>query len=198
MRKLFFIALVNLACLLVSVVHASSQPSDPVMDMSEDSHSMQGTPGMDEGKMSMKPGSLIEFLLQHASSAAQAVQIAGAQAPDLIVRLTIDPGLQATAQRSCATTLASDGERVGVHQGALVLLAPDGGDPRPGRRRRPPGLGLQPRDPGPAPAGLGVQAVRLRRGAGNRGQADRHPPGRADALRALVARPTTAAATAAR
>ena len=44
MRKLFFIALVNLACLLVSVFQASGQPPDPVMDMSGDSHSMQGMP----------------------------------------------------------------------------------------------------------------------------------------------------------
>ena len=59
-------------------------------------------------------------------AAAQAVQIAGAQAPDLIVRLTIDPALQASAQSIVKTTLAGDGERVGAHQGALVLLGPDG------------------------------------------------------------------------
>ena len=67
-----------------------------------------------------------------------------------------------------------------------MLLAPDGAiralvggvDHR--------AFGLQPRHPGPAPAGLGVQALRLRRGAGGRGQADRHPQGRAGPLRPLV------------
>ena len=59
---------------------------------------------------------------------------------------------------------------------------------RPGRRDRPPRLGLQPRHPGPAPAGLVVQALHLRRRAGGRGQADRHPPGPAGAVRPLVAR----------
>ena len=59
-------------------------------------------------------------------AASQVVQIAGAQAPDLIVRLTIDPGLQASAQSIVKQTLASEGPRAGAHQGALVLLAPDG------------------------------------------------------------------------
>jgi penicillin-binding protein 1A len=59
-------------------------------------------------------------------AAAQAVQIAGGAAPDLVVRLTIDPGLQATAQSVVRETVADSGKRAGAHQGALVLLAPDG------------------------------------------------------------------------
>jgi penicillin-binding protein 1A len=59
-------------------------------------------------------------------AAAQAVQIAGGGAPDLVVRLTIDPGLQATAQSVVRETVADSGKRAGAHQGALVLLAPDG------------------------------------------------------------------------
>jgi penicillin-binding protein 1A len=59
-------------------------------------------------------------------AAAQAVQIAGAQAPDLVVRLTIDPTLQATAQSLVRDTLARDGPGAGARQGALVLLGPDG------------------------------------------------------------------------
>ena len=59
-------------------------------------------------------------------AAAQAVQLAGAQAPDLIVRLSMDPALQATAQGLVRQTLAAQGRRGGFRQGALVLMAPDG------------------------------------------------------------------------
>jgi penicillin-binding protein 1A len=59
-------------------------------------------------------------------AATQAVQIAGGQAPDLIVRLSIDPTLQTTAQGLVRQTIATDGKRGGFHQGSLVLLAPDG------------------------------------------------------------------------
>jgi penicillin-binding protein 1A len=59
-------------------------------------------------------------------AAAQAAQIAGEQAPDLVVRLSVDPRLQTTAQRLVRQTIATDGKRGGFRQGALVLLAPDG------------------------------------------------------------------------
>jgi penicillin-binding protein 1A len=59
-------------------------------------------------------------------AAAQAVQIAGAQAPDLVVRLSIDPNLQAAAQSVVRQTLAQQGPSAGASQGALVLLGPDG------------------------------------------------------------------------
>ena len=59
-------------------------------------------------------------------AAAQAVQVAGGAAPDLVVRLTIDPGLQATAQSVVRDAVNQNGRRAGVSQGALVLLAPDG------------------------------------------------------------------------
>jgi penicillin-binding protein 1A len=59
-------------------------------------------------------------------AAAQAVQMAGGAAPDLVVRLTIDPGLQATAQAAVREAVGENGRRAGVSQGALVLLAPDG------------------------------------------------------------------------
>jgi len=59
-------------------------------------------------------------------AAAQAVQIAGAQAPDLVVRLSIDPQLQAAGQALVRQTLAQEGPGAGARQGALVLLAPDG------------------------------------------------------------------------
>jgi penicillin-binding protein 1A len=59
-------------------------------------------------------------------AAAQAVQLAGAQAPDLIVRLSVDPKLQTTAQALVRQSIATDGRRGGFHQGALVLMGPDG------------------------------------------------------------------------
>ena len=59
-------------------------------------------------------------------AAAQAVQIAGVQAPDLIVKLTIDPALQAQAQSIVKKTLAEQGPHAGASQGALVLIGPDG------------------------------------------------------------------------
>jgi penicillin-binding protein 1A len=59
-------------------------------------------------------------------AAAQAVQLAGAQAPDLIVRLSVEPSLQTTAQGLVRQAIAAEGRRGGFRQGALVLMAPDG------------------------------------------------------------------------
>ncbi len=59
-------------------------------------------------------------------AAAQAVQIAGGQAPDLVVKLTVDSSLQATAQSVVRQTIDSEGRRDNIRQGALVLLAPGG------------------------------------------------------------------------
>ena len=59
-------------------------------------------------------------------AAVQAVRIVGGAAPDLVVHLTIDPGLQANALSAVREAIDHDGARAGVSQGALVLLAPDG------------------------------------------------------------------------
>lgn len=59
-------------------------------------------------------------------AAAQATQIAGGQAPDLVVRLTVDPTLQSTAQSIVRQTIDEEGRRGDFHQGAMVLMAPDG------------------------------------------------------------------------
>ena len=59
-------------------------------------------------------------------AAAQAVQIAGGQAPDLVVRLTVDSNLQTTAQTVVREAIDTEGKRTNIHQGALVLLAPGG------------------------------------------------------------------------
>ena len=59
-------------------------------------------------------------------AAAEAVKIAGGQAPDLVVRLSIDPTLQAAGQTLVRQTIAQEGPAAGVSQGALVLLGGDG------------------------------------------------------------------------
>jgi penicillin-binding protein 1A len=59
-------------------------------------------------------------------AAAQARAEAGAERSDLVVRLTIDPALQAVAGQALRETLEARGGAAGVRQGAVVLLAPDG------------------------------------------------------------------------
>jgi len=45
---------------------------------------------------------------------------------DIVVRTTIDAGLQANAEKALADELAAKGEKAGVAQGALVAMTPDG------------------------------------------------------------------------
>ncbi len=45
---------------------------------------------------------------------------------DLIIRTTLDPDLQAEAERVLSSALTKDGPAMGVRQGALVAMAPDG------------------------------------------------------------------------
>ena len=59
-------------------------------------------------------------------ASAEAVKIAGGQAPDLVVRLSIDQSLQTQAQAIIRQTIAAEGAGAHVKQAALVLLAPDG------------------------------------------------------------------------
>ncbi len=59
-------------------------------------------------------------------AAAQAVQIAGGTAPDLVVKMTIDPTLQATAQQVVREAIDTQGKAAHFSQGSLVLLGPDG------------------------------------------------------------------------
>jgi penicillin-binding protein 1A len=57
---------------------------------------------------------------------AEAARLAGRQAPDLVVRLSIDPTAQAAATQVVREVIASQGGRDGARQGALVALGPDG------------------------------------------------------------------------
>lgn len=64
------------------------------------------------------------WVLDHAT--AEAVRIAGPNAPDLVVRLTIDPALQREAAETIRQTLAVEGGRSGASQAALLSLSADG------------------------------------------------------------------------
>ncbi|MDB5453282.1 MAG: family penicillin-binding protein [Caulobacteraceae bacterium] len=64
------------------------------------------------------------YLLDMASAEAQ--RLAGGKAPDLVIRLSIDPALQTQAQTILTDTLGKAGAAAGASQGAVVLLTPDG------------------------------------------------------------------------
>lgn len=72
--------------------------------------------GQDEGDFG--------WVLDYAT--AEAVRIAGSNAPDLVVRLTIDPLLQREAAETIRQTIAVDGPVSGVSQAALLSLSADG------------------------------------------------------------------------
>ena len=58
--------------------------------------------------------------------AEQLSDFAGSGSRDLTVTTTLDPGLQAEAEAVVADTIARDGPKAGVSQGALVAMSPDG------------------------------------------------------------------------
>ena len=64
------------------------------------------------------------YALDYATT--EAVRLAGPAAPDLVVRLTLDPGLQKTAALVVRRVVQDDGRRAGVRQGALVALSANG------------------------------------------------------------------------
>ena len=86
---------------------------------------------------------------------------------------TLDPGMQRAADRAIN---ANTPERRAGRAGRARPRRRGAGD---GRRPRLCRFDLQPRDPGRAPAGIGVQAVRLSRRARKRDEADRHDRRRA-------------------
>jgi penicillin-binding protein 1A len=56
----------------------------------------------------------------------EAVRIAGQNAPDLVVRLTIDPRLQHVGAETVRQAIAIGGESAGARQAALLSLSADG------------------------------------------------------------------------
>ncbi|MBN9320219.1 MAG: PBP1A family penicillin-binding protein [Caulobacterales bacterium] len=65
------------------------------------------------------------YLLDYATS--EAIRIAGPNSPDLVVKLTVDPRLQAEAAKIVREVMATDGAKAGAGQAALVALSEDGG-----------------------------------------------------------------------
>jgi penicillin-binding protein 1A len=57
---------------------------------------------------------------------AQAARLARGRAPDLVVQLTIDPGLQTSASQIVRRVMQTDGQHARAGQAALVALGPDG------------------------------------------------------------------------
>ena len=45
---------------------------------------------------------------------------------DIVVETSIDPALQGAAERALAEALAQKGEKLGIGEGALVAMTPDG------------------------------------------------------------------------
>jgi penicillin-binding protein 1A len=45
---------------------------------------------------------------------------------DIVVETTIDPAVQAAAEKALDDALAQKGDKLGVHQGAVVVMSPDG------------------------------------------------------------------------
>jgi penicillin-binding protein 1A len=64
------------------------------------------------------------YILDYATT--EAVKIVGPNAPDLVVRLTIDPRLQHAGANTVRQVLASDGKRGGATQASLLTLGTDG------------------------------------------------------------------------
>ena len=64
------------------------------------------------------------WVLDYATS--EAVRIAGQNAPDLVVRLTIDPRLQRVGVQTVRQAIALGGEGAGARQAALLSLSADG------------------------------------------------------------------------
>jgi penicillin-binding protein 1A len=58
---------------------------------------------------------------------AEAQRLATGHAPDLVVRLSIDPAMQRAAAGIVRDQMAASGRRSGARQAALVALGPDGG-----------------------------------------------------------------------
>jgi penicillin-binding protein 1A len=80
---------------------------------------------------------------------------------DIVVTTTLDPNLQAAAEKAIVDELTQKGVRFGVAQGALVAMRPDGAVQGAGRRRNYAESQFNRATTGAPPAGFGLQALRL-------------------------------------
>ena len=90
----------------------------------------------------------------------------GAIDQDIVVATTLSAALQLDAEQALTEELDQKGSKFGVGQGALVSMASGWRHQGAGRRAQLCREPVQPRGRGQAPAGLGLQALRLSRRAG--------------------------------
>ncbi len=117
---------------------------------------------------------------------------------DVVVTTTLDPRMQTRGRAGGGRHARADGEKDDGRAGRAGRDVDRRRGPRHGRRPRLRRQPVQPRDPGAAPAGIELQALRLSRGAGARLAAERHVQRRAGAASAIGSRTitkTTIAAT---
>lgn len=88
----------------------------------QESRALDDTPRL--SPLAVQDEGIYGWVLDYATS--EAVRIAGQNAPDLVVRLTIDPGLQKLGSETVRQAIAFDGERAGASQAALLSLSADG------------------------------------------------------------------------
>ena len=97
--------------------------------------------------------------------------LGGHSGADLAIATTLDLDLQGVAETVVAEQMARARNEEGVDQVALVAMSGGGARPGDGRRPRLRRQQLQPGDRRAAAAGVGVQALRVSRGAGERPRA---------------------------
>jgi penicillin-binding protein 1A len=88
----------------------------------QESRALDDTPRL--SPMALQDEGDYGWVLDYAT--AEAVKIAGQNAPDLVVRLTIDPLLQSEGAEVVRQTMATETTRSGASQAALLSLSADG------------------------------------------------------------------------
>ncbi|WP_297513407.1 PBP1A family penicillin-binding protein [uncultured Caulobacter sp.] len=88
----------------------------------QESRALDDTPRL--SPMALQDEGDYGWVLDYATS--EAVRIAGQNAPDLVVRLTIDPTLQRQGAEIVRQTMATESTRSGAHQAALLSLSSEG------------------------------------------------------------------------
>jgi len=88
----------------------------------QESRALDDTPRL--SPLAVQDEGVYGWVLDYATN--EAVRIAGQNAPDLVVRLTIDPLLQKLGSETVRQAIAFDGERAGAGQAALLSLSADG------------------------------------------------------------------------
>ena len=88
----------------------------------QESRALDDTPRL--SPMALQDEGDYGWVLDYATT--EAVKIAGQNAPDLVVRLTIDPTLQHEGAEVVRQTMATEATRSGARQAALLSLSADG------------------------------------------------------------------------